>query len=75
MDDGVRGIVPARWSLPALPIKYEQFVILDWLAVEIPAGKPLPALEQLSHWRNREVHNYIQNYDWTVRMYENGGWW
>lgn len=68
--DGIPGIIPARWVMPAIPIKYEQIVILNWLLVEVPCKRPMPIIAEMRGWRNREVFDYVRSYDWTARMYE-----
>lgn len=62
------GIIPVRWTMPKMPIKYDQQIIVNWLAVEVPQTVPVPIVDRLSHWRNHEVYWFVRNYDWTERL-------
>lgn len=68
-QDGIAGIVPARWVMPLWPVKYDQVIILNWLQVEIPESVPVPYIQELRGWRNREVFDYVSGLDWTAKMY------
>jgi hypothetical protein len=65
------GIIPARWIVPIRPTKAEQEILINWLAVEVPAtGVVAAKAGVLSGWRNREVYWYVKGLDWTARMFE-----
>lgn len=66
----INTIIPARWVMPLWPVKVEQIVFVNWLDVEVPVKEPIPVVEHLSHWRNRDVFRYIQAYDWTAKMFD-----
>jgi hypothetical protein len=57
-----RVIIPRRWRMPLNPFTYAQYVFVNWLDVEIDPTAPrrMPTLHFLSHWRNREVHGWVQ---------------
>ena len=54
-------IFPVRfWPPPSAP-KYDQIVIVNWLRLEVDmtATTKMPILEELTHWRNREVWHWV----------------
>ena len=57
----LRGILPVKFWPPPKPTKYEQLVIVNWLATEVP-HKAMPILDELSRWRNREVYFWIADH-------------
>lgn len=65
----LRGLIPARFLPPAEPTKYEQQVIVNWLELEVPRKTPVPMVDNLKGWRNREVFWFVRSYDWTAVMY------
>jgi len=69
MTDANGNIIPARFLLGLLPLKYEQEILVNWLEIEVPAEAPLLQLEELRGWRNREVYTYVQAGDWTRGMF------
>ena len=72
MTDALGNIIPQRWILPRLPIKYEQLIIVDWMVQEVDQHKikTMPVLQELKGWRKREVITYIMGIDWTARIYQ-----
>mgnify|MGYP001577330615 FL=1 len=73
MSDAYGNLIPTRWILPNWAQTYQQEVIVNWLEVELSQDRLKPrqkvVLEGLKGWRNREVYYYIQDWDWTERMY------
>jgi hypothetical protein len=72
MSDSYGNIIPQRWVVPERATKFEQQVIVNWLALEVPGDKALRAkAEPLTHWRNREVFHFIHYEwpDWTAGIY------
>ena len=71
-DWGFTKLFPTWWKAPPKEVKQEQQILLDWLQREVDQHKiaTMPVLIDLSGWRNREVYQYIQSYDWTARMYQ-----
>lgn len=59
----LRGLIPQRWVLPERPAKYDQQIFVDWLKAEVPREAPMPTLDKLTRWRNREVFYFIR-YEW-----------
>jgi hypothetical protein len=69
MTDAYGNIFPHRFVPPAKPLKYDQFVIVNWLHMELPQRKPLPpVIDLLKGWRNNEVFCYVRYEmpDWTI---------
>ena len=65
----LRGIIPSRWMVQALPPTIVQEIIFDWLDVEVFDSSQIPFTQELRGWRNREVHAYIAETDWTRSMF------
>jgi hypothetical protein len=67
-----RSLMPSPYSLPERALSYVQYVIINWLDVEVDETPPewRPLLNDLTGWRNREVYYYLEYVapDWTARM-------
>ena len=68
------GLIPVRWKIPQWAPSFVQFVLINWLEIQVPLPVMSAAeeerLDDLTGWRNREVYNYIQSFDWTARMFQ-----
>jgi len=68
-----RSLMPSPYRLPERALSYVQYVIINWLDIEVDETAPewRPLLNDLTGWRNREVYYYLQYVapDWTARMY------
>ena len=54
-------LFPVRYQAPIPPTKYDQVIFFNWLNVEVPTD-PLPRLNDLSHWRNKDVWYWVQSH-------------
>jgi hypothetical protein len=65
MSEPAGGLIPYRYIPAQQPAKTEQLIIVNWLAVEVPAPAAIDMelLNSLSGWRNREVFYFIR-YEW-----------
>jgi hypothetical protein len=68
-----RSLIPSPYRLPERALSFVQYVIINWLDIEVGETAPewRPLLNDLTGWRNREVYYYLQYVapDWTARMY------
>ena len=68
-----RSLIPSPYCLPERALSYVQYVIINWLDIEVDETAPerWPLLNDLTGWRNREVYYYLQYVapDWTARMH------
>jgi hypothetical protein len=55
-------IFPTWYQVPILPKKFDQFILVNWLDVEIDqrAMLRMPILYQVSGHRNRDVFAFLQ---------------
>ena len=63
-------LFPSWWKAPLPESKAEVVVVYNWLDLQVPRSGWLEKVDELSHWRNREVYEYVKDYDWTARMYD-----
>ena len=64
-------LFPRTWIVPLNPLKYDQIVILNWLEIQVTPNptKEIPALKEVSGWRNREVYNWVkQDKVWVDKL-------
>ncbi len=63
MSEPPNSLFPRTWIVPLNPLKYDQIIIFNWLDQQITANpeKEIPALAQVSGWRNREVYQWVKN--------------
>lgn len=71
MDIQLGTLLPVRFLPPAQSCKYDIQVVVNWLQIEVDIAtvKKLLVLQKLSHWRNKEVYDYVRTHDYTARMY------
>jgi hypothetical protein len=52
-----RSLMPSPYRLPERALSYVQYVIINWLDIEVDETAPewRPLLNGLTGWRNREV--------------------
>jgi hypothetical protein len=69
-----RSLIPSAYRLSGRSAKYDQCILVNWLAIEIDplAIFRMPLLQELRGWRNREIFYHVRYVgpDWTTKMYE-----
>lgn len=67
MSIELQDIFPTWYKAPQPTLKFDQVIVVNWLEMEVP-HKPMPALDPLKGWRNREVFFYVKYEmpDWTA---------
>ena len=58
----MRDLLPVRYFLPPSAPKYDQYVFVNWLNVEVDptAEIRMPILRRISGQRNREVYVFVK---------------
>lgn len=62
-DGALAGLIPQRYLLPVVAPYYEYLLFVNWLEVQITANpeEEIPALREVSGWRNREVYDWVKH--------------
>lgn len=70
-DPALNTIFPKWYTCPLNPTSIIECLIINWLFQEVPAQTDLAqALLMIRGWRRQDVIEYMQNIDWTARMYD-----
>jgi len=70
-DKALGSLFPTWYQTALNPPSVIEFVIINWLAMEVPAPRDIAAiLLTIRGWTHREVYDFMRAWDWTASMYE-----